>query len=79
MPRTPSAVEIGACAGSTRRTASAGRQAYSCQPPTPKTMSPGSKRGSSERTTSETVRPVITSPMPTGVAYDGPAFMRPRM
>jgi hypothetical protein len=68
MPRMPSAVEIGASAGSTGRSAAASATAYSCQPSMPSTMSPAARSGLSLRTTWPTTPPTITSPISTGLA-----------
>ena len=78
MPSTPLAVEIGAIAGSTVRRLGPPAMAYSCQPSRSSTMSPTLKLGLCEATTSPTVPPVITSPMPTAAAYEAASRRRPR-
>ena len=65
MPRTPSAVEIGAAAGSIFRTPLPSDTAYSRQPSRPSTTSPTAKRECFDATTSPTVPPSITSPSAT--------------
>ena len=42
-------------------------------------MSPTEKSSRWEASTRQTVPPPMTSPISTGGAYDGPAFIRPRM
>src|ERR1700756_2354943 len=70
IPRTPNAVEIGASEGSTFCAPAPSDNAYSCQPVRPSTMSPGVNPSRLEATTSLTVPPTMTSPIPTGDAYD---------
>ncbi len=53
--------------------------ACSCQPSSPTTVSPGAKRSSLLSTTTPTAPPVITSPIPTGFAYERASLIRPRM
>ena len=66
IPSTPSAVEGGAGPRGTWRRVAGLAAAYSCQPLKPSTRSPGLNPSACDSTTSLTVPPVITSPMPTG-------------
>ena len=61
-PSTPSAVETGARDTSTASTASADTTGCVCQPVSPQTMSPGTKRRSFDATTSLTARPITVAP-----------------
>ena len=79
MPSTPRAVEMGAAPGSSLRTPRPSERPYSCHPAPASTRSPSANPSCRDATTRPTVPPVITSPSSTGAAYDGPAFMRPRM
>ena len=86
MPRTPSAVEMGAARGSSLIGPNGPTRApallamwYACQPPYVSTNSPGRKAASRDSTTSPTVPPTIGWPSSTEGAYDFTSFIRPRM
>src|SRR4051812_8946290 len=79
MPRTPSAVEIGANEGSSFRSPRPSLSAYDCQPEYDSTTSPTAYSGFRDSTTSQTVPPTSRSPTSTGSAYDSASLIRPRM
>ena len=79
MPSTPSAVDTGACFGSSLRSATPGATAWDCQPAEPCTTSPFARPGYFDSSTSPTVAPTITCPSSTDCAYDLVPLMRPRM
>ena len=68
MPKTPSAVEMGASDSSTFRRAPGRAAAYSRQPSEPYTMSPTATSGVRDSTTRPTTPPVMTPPTSTGAA-----------
>src|SRR5215470_15838629 len=79
IPSTPSPVVTGAAAGSSLRRPAPSESACVRQPVRARTTSPFTYEELFETITCATLSPVITSPISRGVAYDFPAFMRPRM
>ena len=79
IPSTPSAVEIGAAAGSSRRSAAPSESAHSRQPSWWSTQSPSAYRGFRDAATRPTAPPVIASPSVNGATYERTSFMRGRM
>ncbi len=79
IPSTPSAVDTGAAAGSSRRTAFAGTTEWVCHPENDSTIVPTGRSSARDSTTSQTVPPIIRSPTSRGAAYDFAALIRPRM
>ena len=79
IPRTPSAVEIGASRGSTPRIPRPSRTAFSRQPKSCTTHDPSGQRSLRDATTRPTAPPRIGSPSGNGDTYDFASFIRPRM
>src|SRR6187397_2271999 len=79
MPRTPSAVEMGATAGSTAIKPRPSDSAYSRQPSQFVTHEPSGTRSLRDATTWPTAPPLITSPTWNGGRYDLTSFIRGRI
>src|SRR2546426_1393375 len=79
IPSTPRPVVTGAAAGSSLRRPVPFESACVRHPVRARTTSPLTYAGLFETSTCATVSPVITSPISSGLAYDLPSFIRPRM
>src|SRR5213594_571848 len=79
IPSTPRPVVIGAAAGSNLRRPVPSESACVRHPVRARTTSPLTYAELFETSTCATVSPVITSPISSGVAYDFPSFIRPRI
>src|SRR5437868_12017782 len=79
IPSTPRLVVTGATAGSSLRRPVPSESACVRHPVRARTTSPLTYTELFETSTCATVSPVITSPISSGVAYDFPSFIEPRI
>src|SRR5882724_10951089 len=79
MPSTPRPVVTGAAAGSSLRRPVPSESACVRHPVRARTTSPLTYTELFDTSTCATVSPVITSPISSGLAYDFPSFIRPRI